>query len=103
MLERRQFLQLTAQIVIPVCWKLGLGIERAPKFKIGDRIYCEWLCDDDLDREYYGKMLRVDGTVIGICWSPPGLESGWSYVINWDDHNPNYPLDWQPWHESELM
>ena len=52
-----------------------------PKFKTGDSVRIQWQCDDRLNKELYGKPIRVDGYITGAIWSDPYGEPGWIYLV----------------------
>ena len=113
MLQRRHFLQLTSGAIafsskqpsriqnrIPGC-------RQSPKFWFGDYICQEWVCDDELDPDRFGKTLCDYGVVIGLIYSSGSrsLQPGWNYFISWKWVNGEavHNSDWDDaTHESEL-
>ncbi len=91
MLQRRHFLQLGAG-AITLRTKRSLWIESdslsdspSPKFWFGDWVCHEWVCDDELDPDNFGKTLRDYGVVIGLFFSSGSsrYRPGWNYFVSW--------------------
>jgi hypothetical protein len=53
-----------------------------PKFKIGQQVQYSWTCDDDLDKEQFGKTFTDYGFVIG-CWFAEQEIGGNGLVLKW--------------------
>lgn len=80
----------------------------APKFWFGDQVCFEWECDDECDRENFGKTLRDYGVVIGLFFSGGSRQymPGWNYFVSWRWVNGEAVenSDWDSAvHESDLI
>lgn len=79
------------------------------KFRLGDRVRTERVCDDRLSPNY-GQLEWEAGFIVGFCWEyseclPLEPKNGWTYWIKFTDSN--YPelskIAWVDFaHESEL-
>jgi len=69
-----------------------------PKFKIGQEVILTWTCDDDIDKELFGKTFRDWGYVVGCCYAEQmchgnGFNLKWVYTIYF--HYLDRLEDWQ--------
>lgn len=59
-----------------------------PKFRIGQYVFTEYLCDDELDLQRFGKLIRSYGWIVGLSYDDQETETpGWIYNvhhISWD-------------------
>lgn len=80
----------------------------SPKFWFGDQVCLEWICDDELDPDNFGRSLQDYGVVIGLFFSSGSSYHlpGWNYFVSWRCVN-GEAVDNSDWddtaHESHLQ
>jgi len=79
-LSRRELLQKTASVALPLALRLQSEKSSHLQFWIGDRIVSSWLDDD-------GRNVSEYGEVVGVCLHPQKRQ--WEYLVNWvrEDNN----------------
>jgi len=73
-LSRRELLQKTASVALPLALRLQSEKYSQLQFWIGDRIVSSWIDGD-------GRNVSEFGEVVGICLHPQKRQ--WEYLINW--------------------
>ena len=55
-----------------------------PKFQIGQYISWGYWCNDDRDKERFGKFIKYHGFITGMTYDNPEFNKPcWSYQIHW--------------------
>jgi hypothetical protein len=73
-LSRRELLQKTASVALPLALRLQSEKSSQLQFWIGDRIVSSWLDGD-------GRNVSQSGEVVGVCLHPQKRQ--WEYLVNW--------------------
>lgn len=50
-----------------------------PKYQLGQQVDWTFISDDTLDPEWYGRIFREEGIVLGYWWNQP--TECWCYVV----------------------
>lgn len=109
-LTRRGFCHAVILAVTPAVRKLSTYRPPEPRFKIGDRVRTERICNDRISSNYGGLDWEC-GFVVGYVWEydewlREDLRRGWTYFIqfyesNYGKYGDRPPIDFS--HESEII
>jgi|SRR6476469_2235364 len=99
--SRREFFSTFATIAL--LYLLDRCNTHQPKFKFGDRVALQYVCDDELDPDDFGKTFYDAGTVYGIAYNVPAIDKGYAYYVLFDeDTDKDFP-HYEPYHETRLI